>query len=389
MEPCLSDDDVASYVDQALEEEERDRVLRHAATCGTCRRLISMAAREPLASDDPTRFSAHTPVPPAPAPPQRVGRYALTRAIGQGAMGVVYEAHDPDLRRRIAVKLLDPSGPAGDRGEARLLREAQGLAQIAHPNVISIFDVGTSDGRTFLAMELVEGGSIGEWLRAAPRSWQEVLGVFIAAGRGLAAAHAAGLVHRDFKPANVLIGRDGRPRVTDFGLVRRGGSTDGAMPALGDDVPTVLTVPGSLVGTPAYMAPEQIWGDTADHVSDQFSFCVALYEGLAGTRPYAGSNVAQILVEIDAGRIAPPPASGVPPRIWQTVSRGLRAAPAARFPSMDALLLELERPDDAPGRPWMTRAVLIALAILVAVAVTIAILSSTGPPSEPPQLPTQ
>ncbi|MCB9561907.1 MAG: serine/threonine protein kinase [Kofleriaceae bacterium] len=226
-------------------------------------------------------------------PGTRVDRYEIVAWLGAGGMGVVYEAFDPELRRRVALKLVRAIRP-GATWEARLLREAQAMAQLSHPAVVPVFDVGSYDGGVFVAMELVDGGTLKGWLQAERRSWRAALTTLIAAGRGLAAAHAAGLVHRDFKPDNVLVGKDGRVRVTDFGLARiaaadtdgddGGADVDRARPAAG--VADVLSRPGAIAGTPAYMAPETAAG-VADARSDQFAFCVTLYEALYGERPFA------------------------------------------------------------------------------------------------------
>jgi serine/threonine protein kinase len=202
--------------------------------------------------------------------------------IGAGGMGVVYAAYDPELDRRVALKLLRPDRFGSDADRLRLLREAQALARLADPHVVSVYDTGTFGDRVFVAVELVEGETLRQWLgglRAAPRSWREVLARFLPAGRGLAAAHAAGLVHRDFKPENVLLGRDGRVRVADFGLAEAAPEPGGKLAALPAEW-------GLVLGTPAYMAPEQLRGIAVDARSDQFSFCVALFEALYG-RPSA------------------------------------------------------------------------------------------------------
>jgi WD40 repeat protein len=227
-------------------------------------------------------------------------------------------------------------------GRAGLLREAQAMAQLSHPNVIAVHDVGSSADRVFIAMELVEGGTLTEWLRApGGRTWRDVVGVFRAAGEGLAAAHAAGLVHRDFKPDNVLVGRDGHVRVTDFGLARA--SLVPLLASEGVDAPPqhlveTMTVTGALVGTPAYMAPEQLARRTADARSDVFAFCVSLYEGLYGERPFTASTVAELSQAIARGAIRHPPAAGVPPWLRRIVSGGLHADPARRAQSVRAVL---------------------------------------------------
>jgi tetratricopeptide (TPR) repeat protein len=286
-----------------------------------------------------------------------VGRYIVIDVIGAGGMGVVYSAFDPVLDRKIALKLLQASPATGGGDQAWLLREAQAMARLAHPNVIAVHDVGTLPGdRVFVAMELVDGATLRAWLRETKRSWREVLPVMLAAGAGLAAAHAGGLVHRDFKPDNVLVGNDGRVRVMDFGLARLRPDDDSVpsapiselhvdseMISTASPLSASLTVAGTLVGTPAYMAPELREGHAADARSDQFSFGVALYEALYRTRPFAK----------DAPRGTepmPPPDLGVPARIQRVVMRALSLKPDGRFASVDELLRELAVDVMAPRR---------------------------------------
>jgi serine/threonine protein kinase len=227
-----------------------------------------------------------------------LGRYLILDFLGVGGMGVVYSAYDPGLDRKVAIKLLRPTTNAHGgttAGRSRLLREAQALARLSHPNVIAVHDVGTFEDQVFVAMEYAEGQTLSAWLREEPRSVREIVAAFLEAGRGLAAAHAAGLVHRDFKPANVLFG-NGRARVLDFGLActdvsRESGERVVALedlppalplppPLTGDSTQdpslnalgTPLTMTGTLMGTPAYMAPEQMAGRPVDARTDQFSF---------------------------------------------------------------------------------------------------------------------
>jgi serine/threonine protein kinase len=301
-----------------------------------------------------------------PAVPPRVGRYELLRCIGRGGMGIVYAARDVELGREVAIKLLRPelSGPADDR---RLTAEAQALARLSHPNVITVFDVGTFGGQRFIAMEYVPGQDLRRWLDA-PRTLADVLRVFAGAGRGLHAAHAVGLVHRDFKPDNVLVGDDGRPRVLDFGLARPPdgpGSLPGrppALPAAVDVRSTVLTADGQVVGTPAYMAPEQHLGEPADARSDQFSFGVALYHAVYGVRPFAGDDPRTLALSIVRGRVCPAtPRYPVPEWLERLLVRTLAVDPAQRFVSMDALLsvVEAKLGVDVPElRALPTRAVI-------------------------------
>jgi tetratricopeptide (TPR) repeat protein len=272
-------------------------------------------------------------------------------------MGVVYAAYDAELERKIALKLIRPetAGAEGSRARARLLREAQAMARLSHPNVIAVYDVGAVGDQVFVAMELVEGESLGHWLTTEARAQSEILEVFQGAGLGLAAAHRAGLVHRDFKPENVLLGKDGRVRVADFGLAgaRSGGGTS-AEPAAGRGLLAApLTRTGTQLGTPRYMAPEQHQGKAADPRTDQFSFCVSLYEALYGEPPFSGETTEELAREVARGRVRAAPAeSHVPPWLRRLLLRGLSADPAARFPSMEDLLSVLARD---PRRIWRRR----------------------------------
>ena len=301
-----------------------------------------------------------------PPQPVRVGRYRVLGRIGSGGMGVVYRAHDPELARDVAVKVVNPETGAGhEHARARLVREARAMARLAHPNVIHVYDVGTVEDGVFIAMELVEGQSLAAWLAAEPRPWRQILELFVHAGRGLAAAHAAGVIHRDFKPHNVLVGTDGRVRVGDFGLAGgdaagptgpHGAVTEPIEPAPDEpaaldraSISGALTRTGMLLGTPKYMPPEQESGAPASARSDQFSFCVALYEALYGRPPYAGDSVSIYRHHVRHGDVLPPP-EGSRVRAWvhAEIVRGLSVDPAERHPGMDALL---DRLDDALEDP--------------------------------------
>jgi len=299
-----------------------------------------------------------------------VGRYVVLDRIGSGGMGVVYAAYDPELDRRVAIKLLRPDRFSSEGGRLRLLREAQALARLTHPNVVAVYDAGTFGERVFVAMELVEGETLREWLKAGPRSWREVLDRFLPAGRGLAAAHAAGLVHRDFKPENVLLGRDGRVRVVDFGLAKaladaaeEPAAAGVAAEDSGGALVTPLTEWGVALGTPAYMAPEQLRGTAADARSDQFSFCVALYEALYGERPFAGDGRGEIGEAVLRGEVKEAPAgTKVPGWLRAVVLRGLKVGPEERYPAMDDLLRDLARDPEAVRRRWLAAAAILILA---------------------------
>ncbi len=307
-----------------------------------------------------------------------VGRYVVLETLGCGAMGIVYAAYDPELDRKIALKLLLPGPDGRSSARLRLQREARAIARLAHPNVIAVHDVGMVDERVFIAMEFVDGVDLAQWLTAGERSSSEILERFMQAGRGLAAAHAAGLVHRDFKPENVLLGVDGRARVVDFGLVRADDSSASLSSSNHDDrrarptqpvsqphsklpAPLELTEAGTMMGTPAYMSPEQFAGQRGDARSDQFSFCVSLYEGLYGERPFEGTTLADLSHAVIQGDLRGPPAhSDVPGRLRRVLLRGLHTDPDDRYPGMEALLAAL-RKASAPRRRWWIAPALVLL----------------------------
>ncbi|PRQ08812.1 protein kinase domain-containing protein [Enhygromyxa salina] len=391
----------------------------------------------------------HTSRPPRGGTNQRplargdeVGRYVILERVGAGGMGVVYAAWDPNLDRKVALKLLH--GNRHDHSQ-RLQREAQALARLTHPNVISVHDAGTIaalDDRVFVAMEFIEGQTLRGWAgvahdhanRSTPapaRVWSETLDVMLAAGRGLAAAHDHDLIHRDFKPDNVMIGDDGRVCVMDFGLARaaRGGdslgsSTDGhptspsksasalrvPTPAAtqaseppgptgprhvgverververvdgGSVLESELTMAGSLLGTPAYMAPEQLRSDETDARADQFSFCVTTWQCLYGVRPFAGDTPLALLFAISNAKFTEPPSTrAVPTRIRRALERGLAARPEQRWPDMHALLRALADDPVARRRPWVLGLGSLALA---AAAATAAIELRNDPLPPPP-----
>lgn len=287
------------------------------------------------------------------------GRYRIVDRLGAGGMGIVYRAHDPELDRAVALKLLrNAGGTDGSGGHARLLREAQLTAQLTHPNVVSVFEVGIEQGHVYLAMELVEGLDLRQWLEK-PRPLPSVLDVFRQAARGLAAAHRAGVIHRDFKPDNVLVGDRsesgagvGRVRVMDFGLARLRGSADletegveAAISSSGSSMSAPLTATGTVMGTPAYMAPEQHIGHGIDERCDQYAFFVALYEALYGSRPFVGGNVAELAMHKQTGltKISPRGTVRVPRWLRAALRRGLAPDPALRHASMEAVVDVLEQ----------------------------------------------
>jgi serine/threonine protein kinase len=307
----------------------------------------------------------------------QLGRFQLVREVGAGGMGVVHEAIDPSLERSVAVKVLR-SARGGFQAQQRLLREARAMARLAHPNVVTVFEVGSVRGNDFVAMEFVDGENLAEWLATKP-SRAAIVDAFVAAGRGLAAAHAANLVHRDFKPQNVFRTRGGRIAVGDFGLARE--------PALAD-APSVwprgsvtrlaaVTDTGVAFGTPGYMAPEQ-WEGRVTPATDQFAFCVALWEAFAGRRPFdaAHGTGPHDAVEL-AAAIARGPldADRIPRRYRAILARGLHADPSMRWPSMTVLLAQL-----APPKRSRSALVAIATALVLGCASALAIgaLSNAG-----------
>ena len=331
-----------------------------------------------------------------------IGRYVVLGLVGRGGMGEVYAAYDPELDRKVAVKLLRIKPGAGVsllEGKQRTLREAQAIAKLSHPNVVVVFDVGTFEEKVFIAMEFLDGNTAGFWSQSQHRTWQETLKVYMAAGRGLAAAHDKGLVHRDFKPDNVMVSRDGQVRVMDFGLARQAekaapGANGGNGKANGDKASAsgerpivttqrlpgpmvesgapiaplsgstlVLTPPGedsrtpdlevsnsavfdqrltrtgAMMGTPAYMAPEQFRGNPTDARTDQFAFCVALYEALYGERPFAGNTLMALTNNVVNGKVREAPtATKVPLWIRKILLRGLRVNADERWASMEDLI---------------------------------------------------
>jgi len=307
-----------------------------------------------------------------PAEQQRLGRYVVVGTLGRGAMGTVLEAFDAALDRRVAVKVLHRV--LGERHRARLIGEAQALAKLSHPNVVHVYEVGEAEGQVFIAMELVRGCSLADWLELHPRpEWRACVHAFVQAGEGLAAAHAAGLVHRDFKPDNAVIDGNGRVRVLDFGLVWQAedvaqderATTSTALAI--DDVARAasLTETGTVLGTLAYMPLEQMAGERADARSDQFSFCVSLYEALYGERPFEGNSMAALMLALEVGKLRPAPkVTAVPEALRKVVLRGLASKSSERWPSMEALLVELRRLVAPRRRGWRVLALAGGLAAI-------------------------
>jgi len=319
----------------------------------------------PRTRDDREQFEAI-------ADPTFTARYAVKHVLGRGGMGTVYLAADRTLGREVALKL----HRAGS-GNDRLLREAIAMAKLQHPNVVTVFEVATADDRLYVAMEYVRGETLRAWM-TRPHGWRDSVDMLVDAGKGLAAAHAAGLVHRDFKPENVLVGEDGRPRVSDFGLVRLDSHPEEVMitpPPGTTSVDTPMTTTNSLMGTPAYMAPELIEGGLADARSDQFAFCVVAWECLFGKRPFAGTTLATLALAAERGDFQLPPKSDVPSGVRTAIERGLAMDPDDRHADMPALLVALR---DAATRRARRRAVLAGAALgLVGIGVIAATAASS------------
>jgi len=310
-----------------------------------------------------------------------VGRFTLLERLGEGAMGIVYAAYDDQLDRKVAVKVLrNGTTQREPQARERMLREAQAMARVSHPNIVAVHEVGHHDGEVFIAMEFVRGQSLAQWLKVA-RPWRARVETLLQAGRGLAVAHAAGLVHRDFKPANVLVGSDGVVKVLDFGLARAVDREPYEEPpalrsTLTSSLDHHLTHTGAVVGTPAYMAPEQHMGQPATEKSDQFSFCVSLYEALYDASPFDCSSLLALTDAVTHGTIREPPAgSHVPAALLQIITRGLAVDPQRRFPSMPALLAALERTLERRRAPWFVTA---GLAGILAAGFTVASVQRSG-----------
>jgi hypothetical protein len=362
-----------AFVASDLDAPARAAVEDHVDECETCRRVLAELVRQqPTPGTDETMLASDKSLPPAGgewANGARVGRYVVLARIGRGGMGSVFRAEDVELGRPVALKRLHAGADAESR--ARLVREARAAAQLQHPNVVTVLEVGDDAGTPFLAMELVDGVTLSAWLDERTRSWREITSIVAQAGRGLAAAHERGLVHRDFKPENVLVDRTGRARVADFGLARAGEDSEPGKPIAVDERLARMTATGSLAGTPAYMAPELVDGGSPDARSDQYAFAVTLYEALRGQHPFAGETAAKLWVEMAAGRVR---AGGRPIPAWldRRVRRGLEPNPAQRWPDLASLITAIERP---PRRAWIYIA---SGAAAAAIAGTVAIASSSS-----------
>jgi tetratricopeptide (TPR) repeat protein/tRNA A-37 threonylcarbamoyl transferase component Bud32 len=353
----------------------RDGLEEHLDCCTMCREVVAEIGR----ATSPAAVSSDAGMGTAGMLPTgaRLGRYTLLNPLGSGGMGIVYAAHDDYLDRRVALKMLRRDlALRAPQVKARLLREAQAIARLAHPNVVTVYDVAVVDDDVVIAMELVTGGTLATLLHARGKTTRALLDLFVQAGQGLAAVHEAGIVHRDFKPDNVLVTENGRALVSDFGLARITASDPPSPPPALGDLGLVISRTGARVGTPAYMAPEQHAGLSTDARSDQFSFCVALHEALYGDRPFVGTTREELAEAMRLGAVRPAPrGSRVPTRVRRALLRGLAVDPAARHPTMAALLAAL-----APDRRGRATAAIAVLAAAVTAAVIVAFATARRPP---------
>lgn len=394
MNACPSDEHLANFIEgRGPRGEAFDAFQNHVADCRECRRVVAAALVVPLESQ-----IGGTGVAPPEAEfeaAERIGRYVVLEPIGAGAMGVVYLGYDPELERKIAIKVLrhaparrdaDADADAdADQGFERMLREAKAMAHASTPFTVAVHDAGVVNGRVFIAMEFVDGATLTKWLGSAPRSWREVVRLFAECARALATAHGGGIVHRDFKPDNVLVAKDGHAKVTDFGLARplrvereAEAGADAVHSGLPRSLLEVVTQHGALVGTPAYMAPELLLGGVADARSDQFSFCVSLYEALVGKRPFAGKSIEELRASVLEGRMEEAlKLRAVPFGLRRAVLRGLSPRPEDRHPSMAALLQVLEKHLSRTRTRWL----LASLGVTVGLAFLAARAGAPAPPA--------
>jgi len=360
--PCPPADRLLDFTAGRLSDDAAAEIEAHIDRCAACRGALSSLARG---------------APPSPA----FGRYRLETVLGSGGMGIVYRAWDPQLSRALAIKVVrHAEGDAA--GRARLVREAQSLARLSHPNVCRVYDVGSDGDEVWVAMELIDGTNLRQWAAAHPSS-RELLPILLGAAEGLAAAHAADIIHRDVKPENVLVTREGRAVVTDFGLARVEVPLDLAASTL--RLEPRLTASGAIAGTPAYLAPEQLSGGSLDARVDQFAWALMAWELLTGARPFPTAASARL----EAIRAGVAPQSGLSRHVAAVLARALSAAPGDRFPSMRHLIDALRarpRPPRRPRRPlrpWMVAAFAAALAV----GSTLLVWQLVKKPAPPPQAP--
>jgi hypothetical protein len=373
----FGDNTAVEFLEGTLSRARMEQVEAHAARCDDCRQVLGALGRSDSQDDQVPTAPLGAEAYLALEAGEKVGRFEVVRRIGSGGMGVVFAAYDPGLGRKVALKLLrspKDSGLSVRDAQKRLLREAQAMAQISHPNVISVYDVGQYKSEVYIAMELVEGETLTRWLRRWRRPWTEILSKFLAAGSALAEAHTGGLAHRDFKPDNVLVGTDERVRVMDFGLAlsllfdgapAAGDALAGSSRANANMLGHALTRTGATMGTPRYMAPEQFAGKQMDAArSDQFGFCVALYEALYGQHPFEGDTAMGLTREQCTPRPAPA-GTEAPAWLHKALVRGLSFDAKHRFPRMQDLLQAITPPPPRPSRARLAVAASLAGLALV------------------------
>lgn len=341
--PCPPAEQLLDFAGGRLADGAAAAVEAHIDACGTCRATLSSLAK-------------------GDAPARSFGRYKLETVLGAGGMGIVYRAWDPQLARAVAIKVVRSAGDDAAL-RARLVREAQSLARLSHANVCHVYDVGTDGGEVWVAMELIDGTTLRQWA-STPRPQAELLAVLLGAADGIAAAHASGLIHRDIKPENVLVTREGRPVVTDFGLARVDIPVDPTGSTISGDDPQ-LTVTGAIAGTPAYLAPEQLTGDALDARVDQFAWAVMAWELLTGVRPFPA--IAAVRLEAIRAGLTPPPA--LPRAVAAALARAMAIAPRDRFPSMRELIAALR---DRPATAGTSRVpLLVGASAALAIGATV------------------
>lgn len=391
---CPDANEIVAFATGQVPAEALERIRSHIDRCEECSSLVAEAAEASPLEGVPFDSASTTPVadlptalgsaPEAVARGAMLGRYIVIDLLAAGGLGQVFVAYDPQLDRRVALKLLRPSS-SGDEPDAEaqrwLLREAQAMAKLSHPNVVPVHDVGMLGASVFVAMELIEGQTFTLWVRSATRGWQEVRDLLLDAAKGLMAAHDAGLIHRDFKPSNILVGDDGRVRVVDFGLARTvvGQGLSPEEPGLPSPPETglldqSLTETGIIVGTPAFMSPEQFRGADVGFKADQFAFCVTLYFGLYGKRPFVGEDLRALQTAIFKGNVQDPPSDRVVPRwLHKAVLRGLRPNPDERFDTMSELLAALSKDRRKRSIQWAAVGLSLVVSTAGATLVTLAL----------------
>ena len=384
MRRCLDEDEILAFRSGTLSKDALASIKMHLETCSACLEVIQYLDLSESAGGSGGVGRSMNRIPP-----QQIGNYLLLDELGAGGMGFVYAAYDTQLDRRIALKLMHNRGRTAS---GRIRREAQAMARLSHPNIVTIYGVHSlSENDLAIAMEYVEGRSLTELLASEPRmDWMAVRSIFTQAARGLAAAHDAGLVHRDFKPGNLLVTDDGQAKIIDFGLVYA--EQDSSPPFSPEDVSgeseesVKLTNSGARIGTPAYMAPEQFNGEPVDGRTDQFAFCLCLYEAVYGQRAFAVDTFEDLRKRVRAGQwILPKRPDDVPRSVEDILRRGLSSAPERRFLSMRDVAAKLELATMSPPLHrrrlfWWTAAALAAAMVLAAV-----MLRPTAPACQPPK----